>query len=504
MGINSIRFKIRVLFTVLLGTVLILYSIFLYFSLYFTLYGEIDDKLLLKAKEVSAAIDRYLIKTGPGPGELVPAVQKVMVIDNLPDPDEIGMLEEKWLQKVDLLNLKDDYMSFVDVQGKALVTSENQKGPIVVPSEKTDRSMRDGSPVHESTKRYGTSLRVVSFPFKAEGGGYYVIQIATSLKPAIHILRKRLIQILASIPVILFLSALLGRLFVSKLLKPVHEIARAASRITDENLHERVSGDRVDEEMKYLVDAFNEMISRLERSFRAISDFSSQAAHELKTPLTIIRGESDVVLRKERKKEEYKKSLRTIVEEADRMRKVTEDLLLLTRLDFPQKAFDFESFDLLDLLREIGELGGVITAPKAQTLSIEAGCGAIGIYGNRLHLRRLFLNLIDNAAKFTGEKGRITVTAALEGAVAVVRVSDTGIGIEKEDLPRIFDRFFRSGRTGDRVQPGTGLGLSIVKSIVDIHNGGIDVTSTPGKGSTFTVSLPIVFEAHPSIQGLQN
>jgi two-component system heavy metal sensor histidine kinase CusS len=499
LGIHSIRFKIRVLFTVLLGAVLILYSIFLYFSLYFTLYDEIDDELLLKAKEISAAIDRYLIKTGPGSGELVPVVQKVMVIEDLPDPDEIGMLEEKWLQKVDLLNLKDDYMAFVDVHGKALVTSENMKGPIVALSEKTDRSMSDNTPVYESTKRSGTSLRVISYPFKAEGSGYHVIQIATSLKPAIHILQKRLVQILASIPVILFLSALLGRLFVVKLLKPVHEIARAASRITNENLRERVSDYRVDEEMKYLVDAFNEMISRLERSFRAISDFSSNAAHELKTPLTIIKGESDVALRKERNREEYKESIRTIVEEADRMLKVTEDLLLLTRLDFPQKPFNFETFDLVDLLHEIGELGKVITASKGQILSIETGCGAIEIHGNRLHLRRLFLNLLDNAAKFTNENGRILITAAREGESAVVRVSDTGVGIEKEDLPKIFDRFFHSDRTVNRAQPGTGLGLSIVKSIVDIHNGSIDVASTPGKGSTFTASLPIAFEVPPHI-----
>ncbi|HUT65215.1 MAG TPA: ATP-binding protein [Spirochaetota bacterium] len=501
MGIHSIRFKIRVLFTALLGVVLIVYSTYLYFSLYFTLYGEIDDELLMKAKEVAAAIERYLNETGVGPGVLVPAVQKVMVIEDLPDPDEIDVLEEKWLQKVDLLNLKDDYMAFLNMHGEALVTSENLKGPIVALSEKTARSMRDDTPVYESTKRSGTSLRVISFPFVAGDNGYHIIQLATSLKPAIHILQNRLVQILASIPVILFISALLGRLFVAKLLKPVYEIARAASRITNENLSERVSDDRVDEEMKYLVDAFNEMISRLERSFRAISDFSSQAAHELKTPLTIIKGESDVALRKGRKREEYKKSIRTIVEEADRMLKVTEDLLLLTRLDFPSRAFNFETFNLAELLHEIGELVGVITTQKGLTLSLEtaggSADGAIEIRGNRLHLRRLFLNLIDNAVKFTNENGRILIITATEGPNAVVRVSDTGVGIEKEDLPKIFDRLFHSDRTGNQVQPGTGLGLSIVKSIVDIHNGSIDVSSTPGKGTTFTVSLPIAFQVRP-------
>ena len=146
-----------------------------------------------------------------------------------------------------------------------------------------------------------------------------------------------------------------GRVFASRILRPIVEITKTAKKITHEDLHSRVEAKHVDEEMKYLVDAFNDMISRLEQSFRYIAEFSSHVAHDLKTPLAIIRGESDIALRKDRTPEEYKRAIMVVLGESERMLRVIEDLLLLTRLDYRPEIFKFERINLAEFLWEISE-----------------------------------------------------------------------------------------------------------------------------------------------------
>lgn len=490
MKIKSIKFKISVLFVALLGVILIIYSIYLYFSLYITLYDEIDDELYKKAKEVANAIDMYRDGIRTGSEDFISSVKKVIVLEDFPDPDRIGSYQLQWLQKVDLLNLKEDYIDFLNEKGESLVKSKNLKGSIIYLNSNMIEDIKEATPVYKSTKLYNKNIRAISIPYSDKNDTFYIIQVGTSLRPAIHLLKNRLIHILMSIPIILLISSLFGKMFVARLLKPVYEITKTASKITNENLSARVNGDRIDEEMKYLVDAFNKMISRLEISFKYISEFSSQVAHELKTPLTIIKGESDITLRRERDREEYIITIRLIMEETERMLRVIENLLLLTRLDFPSKAFSFEQLNLSELLKEIYEQAKILAFRKDITVDIDIKQDKLIIDGDKLHLRRLFLNLIDNAIKFTDQKGKILIAATAEDKKAIIEISDTGVGILEEDLSKIFNRFFHIDRTGKNNEPSTGLGLSIVKSIIDIHNGNIDVKSKPGEGTTFIISLP--------------
>jgi signal transduction histidine kinase len=256
-------------------------------------------------------------------------------------------------------------------------------------------------------------------------------------------------------------------------------------------MSKRVKKELADEEVKKLVSAFNDMIARLETSFQYIEKFSSDVSHELKTPLAIIRGESEVTLRQEREPEEYKRVIQVSLEEVQRMLKIIDDLFLLTRLDYRPEVFKFENFDLLGFFTELYEKMRIVAGEKNLEINLSIPNKPNLIKADRLHLRRLFFNLIDNAIKFTPRNGKIDIKVRYEGKQVVAAISDTGFGIPPEDLSRIFERFFHTHRKDSARAAGNGLGLSIVHSIARIHHGSVKVESELGKGSTFTVTLPL-------------
>lgn len=491
MRLNSIRFKISVLYVVILGIVLIFYSTFLYFSLHYTLYDELDNELNIKARETASTLDSYMDDFEEGQTEFLSAAKRIINLEDFPDPDQIDRLQRQWLQKVDKLNLKEDYINLLDAKGISLVRSNNLQKGLFVLSAKEIKKLQEKTPVFRNIKFDKRNLRIINVPFSYRPEELYVIQIGTSLKPIIHLLQIRLLHILVSIPIVLLTASLFGRIFAVRILRPVVEVTRTANKITHEDLSARVKAEHVDEEMKYLVAAFNNMISRLEQSFKYIVEFSSQVAHELKTPLAIIKGESDVALRKPRGTEEYKRVIRVTLEESERMHKVIEDLLLLAKLEYRPEYFEFERLELNEFLAQIYEQSRILAAAKDIAVIINTPAAKMFINADKLHLRRLFFNLISNSVKFTDQKGKIDITVRQEDNKAVISIADTGIGITGQDLPRIFDRFFHIDRTGKISEPSLGLGLSIAKSIVDLHYGHIDAKSIPGQGSIFTVTLPL-------------
>ena len=378
----------------------------------------------------------------------------------------------------------------MNINGKSVIKSGNLQSGLLVLSPEEMEDISQGDPVFKNIKFEKRNLRVIGTPFFYGEDKKFIIQIGTSLKPVIHLLQVRLMHIAISIPIILVLASFFGRLFSSRILRPVAEITSTARNITHEDLSLRVKTEHVDQEMKYLVDAFNNMISRLEKSFKYIAEFSSHVAHELKTPLAIIRGEADIALRKGRSPEEYKRVIKVNLEEAERMFKVIEDLLLLTKLDYRPEFFKFEVFNLTDFFEEIYEQSKILASQKDIQVSINMPEDKVLMKGDRLHLRRLFFNLIDNSIKFTPKDGKIKLNIRNEDRKVIVDISDTGIGIIEENLPKIFDKFFHIDKTSDQISHSAGLGLSIADSIVRFHQGNISVKSIPEKGSTFTVSLP--------------
>lgn len=491
MRLNSVRFQITILYVAILGVILISYSSILYLSLHYTLYGELDNELEMKAGAICNLINSYLDILGDSQHSFTFAVERAIKLEGRSTNEaKIGDLESRWFQTVDKFDLKEDYINFSNYKGESIIRSDNIQKEMLQLFAKDIKNLPAGKSALKNMTFNKNSFRIITLPVSFVGHGGYILQIGTSLKPIIHILQNRLISITISIPVILILAGFIGQLFASRILKPVLEITKIARDITYENLSHRVKTRHVDGEMRYLVDAFNDMISRLERSFRYIAEFSSHVAHELKTPLAIIRGETEVVLRKKRDLEEYKRVAEISLEETERAIKTIDDLLLLTKLDYQPEVFKFERFDLVNFIKEIYEQSKLLTSQKDITTSIGITQEKISVNGSKLHLRRLFFNLIDNAIKFTPRNGKIDIALSRGNKKVAVTISDTGIGISEENLPKIFDRFFQTEQVEQDGAVGSGLGLSIARSIAKIHNGSIHVKSQLGKGSAFTVTLP--------------
>mgnify|MGYP001179537294 FL=1 len=310
--------------------------------------------------------------------------------------------------------------------------------------------------------------------------------------PSAALKGNKLLYILIPIPITLLFGYFIGRVIVVRILRPIKEITDTANNITHEDLSLRVKAENVDEELRLLIEAFNGMVSRLGESFEYITDSSSYIAHELKTPIAIIRGESEFALKKERDKEEYKRVISVSLEETKRMLKIIEDLLLLTKMNYQPDVLKFERIDLTQFIRIIYEQAKILSSQKKITVNADIPEEAGMVSADELHLRRLFLNLIDNAIKFTPDNGSIGITLKYENQKAIVSIVDTGIGIEEENMPKLFEKFFRiEGKTKDN-SPSSGLGLSIAQSIAELHGGEISVTSRAGQGSNFSVSIPLL------------
>ena len=310
--------------------------------------------------------------------------------------------------------------------------------------------------------------------------------------PADLLQKNKLFYILIPIPLTLLFGYYIGRLIIIRILKPIKKMTDTVKNITHEDLSLRVKAENVDEELGRLIEAFNDMVSRLGESFEYITDSSSYIAHELKTPIAIIRGESEFALKKERDKEEYKRVISVSLEETKRMLKIIEDLLLLTKMNYQPDVLKFERIDLTQFIRIIYEQAKILSSQKKITVNADIPEEAGMVSADELHLRRLFLNLIDNAIKFTPDNGSIGITLKYENQKAIVSIVDTGIGIEEENMPKLFEKFFRiEGKTKDN-SPSSGLGLSIAQSIAELHGGEISVTSRAGQGSNFSVSIPLL------------
>ncbi len=303
-----------------------------------------------------------------------------------------------------------------------------------------------------------------------------------------HILAKLFIPVLIAAA----LLYLVWRAIVRHIMKPVKKIAEIAEEITHEDLSARVDIKNPNKETKYLISAFNDMISRLESSFKYIVESNSYIAHELKTPIAIIRGEAEIALKKERDNEEYKKVISIALDESKKMLKTIEDLLLLTKMTYRPEFLNFENIDLNQFLNDIHEQSKILSAGKNISVDINIPEISEQVKADGLSLRRLFFNIIDNAIKFTPQNGQIKIDIKYQKKKAIVSISDTGMGIAGEDIPKLFDKFFRANKEKNRYTSGSGLGLPIAQSIAELHKAKIIVRSTLGKGSTFIVALPIL------------
>ncbi len=291
-----------------------------------------------------------------------------------------------------------------------------------------------------------------------------------------------------AIPITIAVSAGGGIFLARRALKPVEQITNTAHKIGETDLSLRINVETQDE-LGHLGETLNQMISRLEKAFERQKEFTSDASHELRAPLAIIQAEATLSLSKERSAPEYRKTLESIADETENMASLTNKLLELARSDSGKTAYTFETINLEEFIQEICSEMNLLFDEKNLAVNTILS-KQIRIRGDLNSLRRLMLNLLNNALRYTDPGGDITVKLNNKNTMAVISVSDTGIGIPNEQKPFIFKRFYRVDKSRSRSDGGCGLGLAICKHIVDAHKGRITVDSQPGYGTTFTVLLP--------------
>src|SRR5262247_3101846 len=333
-------------------------------------------------------------------------------------------------------------------------------------------------------------LRLISVPIIYRGNLLYIIQVGTSMDSVEQTLNRLLLVLLVSMPVALVVSLAGGWFMAGRALRPVDAITLAAQRIAGGDLTQRLTVPASADEIGRLTNTFNNMIAKLETSFRQIRQFSSDASHELRTPLTVMKGETELALRRPREAADYTVVLESNLEEIDRMTRIVDELLFLSRADMGEVKMERLPVKLESLLEDIHRQASLLGQERDVQVVLGLTTPAI-VLGDELRLRELLLNLVENAIKYSHPGGKVEITLLTEGQQARVSVTDQGIGISDEDQKRIFDRFFRTDEARAHTKKGTGLGLAICAWIADAHKGKITVVSAPGQGSTFTVILPL-------------
>jgi len=292
------------------------------------------------------------------------------------------------------------------------------------------------------------------------------------------------------LPIVATIAVGGGYFLIKRALTPVDQIAATAERIGSHNLGQRLPVANTGDELERLSITLNHMIQRLEEAFQHSRRFMADASHELRTPLTVLRGELESFVQEPRVATEMRERLGSALEELERLVNIVEGLFAISRLDAGEAQTESVKFDLGKLAASTTDQMSLLGEDK----NIKITCAAandIWIEGDRARMKQVVVNLLDNAIKYTPQGGAVGLKVGTRDGKALLEVTDNGIGIPTESLPRVFERFYRVDEARSRELGGAGLGLSIVKSICTAHHGHVEASSTPGQGSVFRVELPL-------------
>jgi heavy metal sensor kinase len=336
----------------------------------------------------------------------------------------------------------------------------------------------------------GTRIRLASSVFHVEDRRV-ILRVAYSEERLWRELGEFGEVLLFGFPIAVLLAGIGGYALARKALAPIDSMATQAKTISAERLDDRLSIENPEDELGKLGTVFNDMLGRLQAAFDQLRRFTSDASHELRTPLTAIRSVGEVALQDHRSPAEYRDVIGSMLEEVDRLTRLSESLLALSRADSGHVHLQREDIPLLRLAKEASALVEVLAEEKRQRIDIEGGEDLI-VSVDRLILRQAIVNLLDNAIKYSPTESRIIVRMKSGGDKQVfLDVVDQGPGITGEHQPYVFDRFYRVDKARTREWGGAGLGLSITRWAVEAHGGEITLKSEESRGSTFRISLPL-------------
>lgn len=462
----SLRVRLTLWYGTALASVLVVCGVILYGALAKALKEHVDRSL----EETAAVAERSLEEHRFGP----------------------FLLYEDLSQDFPELATLDKFFQIFGPTGQITIQSPNIQSRNIPLSRMALEAALSGQTTFESVRFTGEPpIRIISVPVRHGGSLVNIVRVGTSLQPLEETLHRLLIILLITMPLALLASLGGGWFLAGRALRPVGAITQAAERIAGGDLTQRLSVSTAQDEIGRLAATFNAMIDRLEASFRQIRQFTSDASHELRTPLTVLKGETELALRRPRSADDYRIVLESSLEEIDRMSRIVDELLFLSRADLGEIKMESRPVrldQLFDDLKRQADVLGHEQAVQIVTGLIEPATVA----GDDMRLRELVLNLLDNAIKYSPPGGRVEMSVVTQDGTARLSVSDQGIGVSLEERAHVFDRFYRTDAARAHTKKGTGLGLAICKWIVDAHHGTIEVQSEPGKGSTFTVILPLL------------
>jgi heavy metal sensor kinase len=394
---------------------------------------------------------------------------------------------EWWVRE--LLDPEHQLFQLLGPDGRLRMRSWRLRDDVLPLSAESLRSVTLGRPAFETVLLHSQRVRVVALPVERGGRLTEVIQVGIPLGPTERTLQRWLEALAVLVPLGVGLAAAGGRLLARAALRPVDEMSSAARKIDAEALARRITLRGTGDELDRLAETLNGMLGRLENTFGEMRRFSADAAHELRTPLTALKGTLEVALRADRSGPEYRDVLASALEEVDRLVRLAEDLLLLSRStagpDSPRARVELET-----LVLDVAVVGTRLAKDRGVTVRV-GSLAPLAVLGDAGALRRALLNLVENGVKYTPAGGRVEMSVTGAGREVVVAVEDTGPGIDPADVARIFEPFVRLDTARSRESGGSGLGLAIARSIVVAHRGTLAVERPATGGSRFTIRLPL-------------
>lgn len=442
---------------------------------------------------VLSAFSFFIYKTAQkGVSDSLDTLLKIVSIDVIPDIKDKGYLNAK-----DIANELFDEFSISPLHVKIIYYNKQDK---IIEHESVSSSENAylfEIPLNEMGNLHsiyyfdkGLYRASTMFLFDKENTKIF-FQLAMEKTTNSPYLNHLLLSLAIANPIILIIFLFIANVLINRTLQPVKNVIKSVRSISANRLSNRIDGDSIPTEIKELVETFNKLLDNLEESFKRISTFSCDASHELKTPLTVIRGEVEVSLRQERTPQEYRAVLEDVLLETVRVQETIDQLFLLTKKDTAELSKNFQEIYLDEVLMDVLSQTSKLAAKKFVHVDMTHIIPAT-IYANEVLIKIAIENLIRNAIIYSNEHDEIHVSMDEDEDNYLLLIEDNGCGIDQRDLPFIFERFYRANKARSRkgLETGTGLGLAIVKMIFDIHHYEIIVTSVVGTGTKVIVKIP--------------